>query len=57
MIYFSAVGMVNALGNDLPQIAQNLARGISPGMQQQTQWLTGGAPSWFGNVQGDLPYQ
>lgn len=55
MIYFSAVGMVNALGNDLPQIAQNLVRGISLGMQQQTQWLTGGAPSWFGNVQGDLP--
>jgi 3-oxoacyl-[acyl-carrier-protein] synthase-1 len=55
MIYFSAVGMVNALGNSLPQIAENLARGVSPGMQQQTQWLTGGAPSWFGNVQGELP--
>ncbi|CAI1496362.1 3-oxoacyl-[acyl-carrier-protein] synthase 2 [Serratia grimesii] len=55
MIYFSAVGMVNALGNSLPQIAENLARGVSPGMQQQTQWLIGGAPSWFGNVQGELP--
>jgi len=55
MIYFSAVGMVNALGNSLPQIAENLVRGVSPGMQQQTQWLLGGAPSWFGNVQGELP--
>ncbi len=55
MIYFSAVGMVNALGNSLPQIAENLARGVSPGMQQQTQWLLGGAPSWFGNVQSELP--
>jgi 3-oxoacyl-[acyl-carrier-protein] synthase-1 len=55
MIYFTAVGMVNALGGSLPQIAENLARGAAPGMQRQTQWLLGGAPSWFGNVQGELP--
>lgn len=55
MIYFTAVGMVNALGGSLPQIAENLARGVAPGMQRQTQWLLGGAPSWFGNVQGELP--
>jgi 3-oxoacyl-[acyl-carrier-protein] synthase-1 len=55
MIYVSAVGMVNALGNSLSQIAENLALGVSPGMQQQTQWLLGGEPSWFGNVQGELP--
>ena len=55
MVYFSAVGMVNALGNSLSQIAENLALGVSPGMQQQTQWLLGGEPSWFGNVQGELP--
>ncbi|CAI1022451.1 beta-ketoacyl-[acyl-carrier-protein] synthase family protein [Serratia proteamaculans] len=55
MVYFSAVGMVNALGNSLSQIAENLALGVSPGMQQQTQWLIGGEPSWFGNVQGELP--
>ncbi|VEA63018.1 3-oxoacyl-[acyl-carrier-protein] synthase 2 [Serratia plymuthica] len=55
MIYFTAVGMVNALGGSLPQIAENLARGVSPGMQRQTQWLLGGASSWFGNVQGELP--
>lgn len=55
MVYFSAVGMVNALGNNLSQIAENLALGVSPGMQQQTQWLLDGKPSWFGNVQGELP--
>ncbi|MNG72363.1 3-oxoacyl-[acyl-carrier-protein] synthase 2 [compost metagenome] len=55
MVYFSAVGMVNALGNSLSQIAENLALGVSPGMQQQTQWLLGGETSWFGNVQGELP--
>ncbi|MGQ8772853.1 beta-ketoacyl-[acyl-carrier-protein] synthase family protein [Serratia sp. NA_112.1] len=55
MIYFSAVGMVNALGSSLSQIAENLALGVSPGMQQQTQWLLDGEPSWFGNVQGELP--
>jgi 3-oxoacyl-[acyl-carrier-protein] synthase-1 len=55
MVYFSAVGTVNALGNSLSQIAENLALGVSPGMQQQTQWLLGGEPSWFGNVQGELP--
>ncbi|CAI1001358.1 3-oxoacyl-[acyl-carrier-protein] synthase 2 [Serratia quinivorans] len=55
MVYFSAVGMVNALGSSLSQIAENLALGVSPGMQQQTQWLIGGEPSWFGNVQGELP--
>ncbi|CAI0941015.1 beta-ketoacyl-[acyl-carrier-protein] synthase family protein [Serratia quinivorans] len=55
MVYFSAVGMVNALGNSLSQIAENLALGVSPGMQQQAQWLLGGETSWFGNVQGELP--
>ncbi|MCS3409950.1 beta-ketoacyl-[acyl-carrier-protein] synthase family protein [Serratia sp. AKBS12] len=55
MIYFSAVGMVNALGNNLPQIAQNLALGQAPGMRRQTRWLTGGKPSWFGAVEGELP--
>ncbi|CAI1190477.1 beta-ketoacyl-[acyl-carrier-protein] synthase family protein [Serratia ficaria] len=55
MIYFSAVGMVNALGDNLPQIAHNLALGAAPGMQRQDRWLIGGASSWFGNVQGELP--
>ncbi|MCV5133002.1 hypothetical protein OFL98_30380, partial [Escherichia coli] len=28
MIYISAVGMINALGNILDEIAANLARGV-----------------------------
>ena len=55
MIYFSAVGMVNALGNDLVQIAQNLMAGNAPGMSLQEGWLTENRPVWLGTVTGDLP--
>lgn len=55
MIYFSAVGMVNALGNDLVQIAQNLTAGTAPGMSLQEGWLTENRPVWLGTVTGDLP--
>ena len=55
MIYFSAVGMVNALGNDLVQIAQNLTAGAAPGMSLQEGWLTENRPVWLGTVTGDLP--
>lgn len=55
MIYFSAVGMVNALGNDLVQIAQNLTAGTAPGMSLQEGWLTENRPVWLGAVTGDLP--
>ena len=55
MIYFSAVSMVNALGNDLVQIAQNLMAGNAPGMSLQEGWLTENRPVWLGTVTGDLP--
>ncbi|MBB6115243.1 3-oxoacyl-[acyl-carrier-protein] synthase-1 [Rahnella inusitata] len=55
MIYFSAVGMVNALGNDLVQIAQNLTAVTAPGMSLQEGWLTENRPVWLGTVTGDLP--
>jgi len=55
MIYFSAVGMVNALGNDLVQIAQNLTAGTAPGMSLQEGWLTENRPVWLGTVTGVLP--
>lgn len=55
MIYFSAVGMANALGNDLVQIAQNLTAGTAPGMSLQEGWLTENRPVWLGTVTGDLP--
>ena len=55
MIYFSAVGMVNALGNNNAQIAASLAAGVSPGMSVQEGWLTEDRPVWLGAVTGDLP--
>lgn len=55
MIYISAAGMLNALGNNPEQIAQNLVKGTAPGMQISDQWLTGGLPCYIGQVQGDLP--
>lgn len=55
MIYFSAVGMVNALGNNNAQIAASLAAGVSPGMSVQEGWLTENRPVWLGAVTGDLP--
>lgn len=55
MIYFSAVSMVNALGNSTAQIAQSLAAGVAPGMALQEGWLTENRPVWLGAVTGDLP--
>jgi len=55
MIYFSAVGMVNALGHSLAEIAANLTAGHAPGMQMNSQFLTSKRPIWVGNVTADLP--
>lgn len=55
MIYFSAVGMVNALGNNNAQIAASLMAGVAPGMTVQEGWLTEDRPVWLGSVTGDLP--
>ncbi|ORJ24571.1 beta-ketoacyl-[acyl-carrier-protein] synthase family protein [Rouxiella badensis] len=55
MIYFSAVGMVNALGGELDEIAKNLAAGRSPGMTLREGWLTSQQPVWLGQVLTPLP--
>ncbi len=55
MIYFSAVGMVNALGNSNAQIAASLTSGAAPGMSLQEGWLTEERPVWLGAVTGELP--
>ena len=39
MIYFSAVGMLNALGHSPDEIAGNLSRGIAPGFKESAAWL------------------
>lgn len=55
MIYISAVGMVNALGNSANEIAENLTRGVAPGMHSRTGWLQGGEEIVLGGVEGELP--
>lgn len=55
MIYISAYGMVNALGNSLEQIAAQLQQGEAPGMQPRDNWLLAGKRCWVGEVQGELP--
>lgn len=54
MIYISAVGMINALGNDTREIAANLSRGVAPGMRSRDGWLQGQAVM-LGGVDGELP--
>jgi len=55
MIYFSAVGMLNALGHSLDDIAANLVRGDAPGLRPSNDWLTGGRHCWIGHVDAELP--
>lgn len=55
MIYISAVGLLNALGNNLDQIAENLTKGKSPGLKASKDWLTGGINCYIGEVTADLP--
>lgn len=55
MIYISTFGMVNALGNNLAQIAAQLQAGEAPGMQPRDGWLQDGKRCWLGEVQGALP--
>lgn len=55
MIYINAVGALNALGNNLDEIADNLIRGIAPGMHPDCGWLLHDKPCWTGNVDADLP--
>lgn len=55
MISLTAVGMVNAMGNTLDEIADNLVAGLSPGMvPDKDNWLQSGE-CWIGRVTGDLP--
>ncbi|MCL2893824.1 beta-ketoacyl-[acyl-carrier-protein] synthase family protein [Brenneria tiliae] len=55
MIYINAVGALNALGNTLDEMADNLAGGVAPGMRPDGGWLVQGKACWTGNVDADLP--
>lgn len=55
MITLSAAGMVNALGNNLDEIAANLQANTAPGMGPDTDgWLQQGE-CWVGRINGELP--
>ncbi|MBP2170894.1 3-oxoacyl-[acyl-carrier-protein] synthase-1 [Erwinia toletana] len=55
MIYISAVGMLNALGNSPDEISANLVSGEAPGMRPADSWLLAGRRCWIGHVDGELP--
>ncbi|WJV62561.1 beta-ketoacyl-[acyl-carrier-protein] synthase family protein [Pectobacteriaceae bacterium CE70] len=55
MIYINAVGAINALGNDIDEIARNLERGTAPGMRSDSRWLLQDKICWTGNVDALLP--
>ncbi|MFJ5336780.1 beta-ketoacyl-[acyl-carrier-protein] synthase family protein [Pectobacterium sp. CHL-2024] len=55
MIYINAAGALNALGNNLDEIAGNLASGHAPCMRPDTGWLLHDKPCWTGNVDAELP--
>ncbi|MBW9461334.1 beta-ketoacyl-[acyl-carrier-protein] synthase family protein [Kluyvera sp. EC_51] len=55
MIYISAVGVINALGNDSDEVAVNLISGISPGMRARAGWLQGHPHAVLAGVDGNLP--
>lgn len=55
MISITAVGMLNALGSDLAEIAANLTRGQSPGMRLNHDRRLQRHPCWLGEVSASLP--
>ncbi|WP_023488912.1 beta-ketoacyl-[acyl-carrier-protein] synthase family protein [Serratia sp. DD3] len=55
MIYISAIGMINALGQSNAEIAANLTRGVAPGMRPRPGWLQNDLPVVLGGVDGELP--
>lgn len=50
----SALGILNALGNNKTEVLQNFLAGDAPGMQQQSGWLPD-CDTWVGCVTATLP--
>lgn len=55
MIYISAVGMINALGNNADEIAANLSCGSAPGMRSRAGWLQDSPSTVLAGVDAVLP--
>ena len=55
MMFISAAGMLSALGATADEMADNLTRGIAPGMRPDSGLLVGNRPCWTGRVDAVLP--
>lgn len=55
MLYISAIGMINALGQSTEEIAANLTQGRAPGMRSREGWLPNQQAAVLGGVDGELP--
>lgn len=57
MIYISALGLINALGNTTAQVSQRLSElsAVPHNMLQRDQWLLHQQPVWVGEVADELP--
>jgi 3-oxoacyl-[acyl-carrier-protein] synthase-1 len=53
-VELSALGIINALGDNKTSVLSNLLAGYAPGMQQQAGWLPQ-QTAWVGAVQTTLP--
>ena len=54
MIYFSAVGLINALGSNVDEISRSLSSNRS-GLTKQHGWLLHGKSTWIGKASAPLP--
>jgi 3-oxoacyl-[acyl-carrier-protein] synthase-1 len=50
----SALGLLNALGNNKTEVLENFLAGVAPGMQQERGWIPE-RDVWVGKVTGSLP--
>lgn len=57
MIYIAALGAINALGNNLTEIKQNLTEksGARHCLVEENHWLLNGEKTWLGKVKDNLP--
>ncbi|MBO5567165.1 MAG: beta-ketoacyl-[acyl-carrier-protein] synthase family protein [Succinivibrio sp.] len=54
MIYIKAYSILNALGNNCSEVAENLRRLNAPGLSRQEGWLTHNRSTYLGRVTRDL---
>lgn len=57
MVYITALGAINSLGNNMAQIQQSLTENYNKPhhLVERSHWLLYDKKSWFGEVTGELP--